>query len=509
MSKNISPMEKLRNSDPRLHKQIAGSQYEVMEMLNKRIGQVKIGGKVRFVDLEDETLVFYSKADMATILAHESVLNVEGKDIPAFRWWLAKHDRRQYSCVVFEPDLNKAPVGSLNLFRGFKIAPKAKKGGWDRFGHHLFQNVCAGDMACYQYLLDFFAHLFQRPGQKIGVAVILFGDKGSGKSIVSDVLAECIGPEYCPVVDTPEGLTGKHNNHLAKAVLIRVEEALHAKDPRHESRLKHMITGGRFLIEPKGVDAFEIDSKANLIFTTNKKHSVPATGGERRFFCLHVGNGNKKDRPYFAALLEQMKDGGYAAFVADMMTRDIRNRDLGAPPVTTLLSTQIVESMTGLEKWWCATLAIGRLPFLSDQDARDAELEWPESGNWIVPKSTIHASASAYARDFSGPPTPEAVGKFLAANVPGLTRSRRQTGGDREHLYCVPSLEECRHAFVDAREGLLLEHVTDMIPDADQAAASATASAGTRRVVPFPPRGSAQYRGPIEPARPLQRARRG
>jgi len=480
----------LRKSDPKMFNAIASSQLAVMNALNARIGQVKLGGKVRFVDKDDDVFAFYSKADMGTILAHLTVLNIEGKDIPAFRWWLSKEDRKQYTHVVFEPNLRAAPAGALNLFRGFQVAPKAKPGGCAIFYDHLLRNACASDRAIYMFFLDWMASLFQRPGRKIGVAPILYGDKGCGKSVIVDVLAECIGPEYCPVVDTPEALTGKHNTHLARAVLIRVEEALHAKDPRHESRLKHMITGGRMLIEPKGVDAFEIDSKCNLIFTTNKRHSVPASGSERRFLCLQVANNNQQDGPYFAAMLKQMREGGYAAFVADMLSRDISRTDFSKPPVTALLSTQIIESMTGLEKWWFATLASGRLPFVREPEAPDHDLEWPDAGCWTAPKALVQESANAYARDFAGPPTPEAVGKFLAAAVPGLTRSRRQVHGSREHTYIVPSLQDCRAAFVADRPGLLLNHVSDAIPEAPTAAPftalPVSREPGGRRVVAFP-----------------------
>jgi Family of unknown function (DUF5906) len=265
---------------------------------------------------------------------------------------------------------------------------------------------------------------------------------------------------------------------------------LNPRDPRHASRLKHLITGKRLLIEPKGVDAFEIDSKCQLMFTTNNRHVVQASAAERRYFCLHVRNGNLQDRPYFAAMLAEMQAGGYAAFFADMLARPIDDVNFGAPPATALLSTQIVESMTGLERWWCATLASGRLPFARDPQAEDVDVEWPVGVPWTAPKALVQSSANDYARGYDGPPTPEAIGKFLGANVPGLTKTRRQIGLNREHVYVFPPLDACREAFVAARPGLLLEHVTDAIPEARAIPAPAARSGAGREsgnVVPLRP----------------------
>ena len=373
----LSKPDLLRKTNPKLYNEIATSQCDVMEYLNKRIGQIKMGGKVRFIDREDPMLAFYSKADMGIILGHLTVLDWDGETCAAFKWWLVQEDRRQYSGVVFEPDPKKRIGQALNLFKGFAIKPVFKEGGCAIFYDHLLRNVCGGDVDQYDFLLSMIARWFQLPGDKLGVALVLYGDKGCGKSIVGDILAEIIGTDYCPSVDTPEAISGKHNSHLSTAFLIRAEEALNPRDPRHASRLKHLITGKRLLIEPKGVDAFEIDSKCQVMFTTNNRHVVQASAAERRYYCLHTGNGNLQDRPYFAAMLAEMQAGGYAAFFADMLARPIDTVNFGAPPATALLSTQIVESMTGLEKWWCATLASGRLPFARDPQAEDVDVEWP------------------------------------------------------------------------------------------------------------------------------------
>ena len=456
--------EQMRKENPALYRRIAASQQAVMEHLNKRTGLVKVGGKVRFIDTEDERVAFYTKADAALLFGHLTVLTWSGVEAPAFYWWLAQDDKRVFSGVTFEPDPRKVPKGHLNLCRGFSVKPRAKADGWTVLADHILRNLCQGDSASRDFLLDWCAHLFQRPGVKIGVAPVLYGDKGCGKSLFTGVLAHCIGTDYSPVLDNPELLSGKFNAHLAEALLIRAEEAIHAKDPRHVSRMNNLITSVDFMIERKGIDPFMIKSKANLVMTTNARHSTPASGDERRYFVLHCGNGNRQDSQYFGALLRQLEDGGYAAFVHDLMRRDISGTDFSRPPATPMLSVQIAASFTGLDRWWASALTMGGLPFVQTPEmASEESLEWPDSGPFEVPATLVQQSATAFARNYAGPPTPEAVGKYLSAEITGLTKGRRQVGAERYRTYVFPPLEECRRDFLATRPGLRLEEITDPV----------------------------------------------
>lgn len=474
-----SPLDKLREKNPKLAYQVAASQELAMKEMNAITGELRIGGKIRYPLLSDDEIHFFMREDMAAYLRSETVLTVKGDDVEEaerFRWWLAQTDRRRFAGMTFEPDLKKAPAGVLNLFTGFAIPTgRMSEGGCSLFYDHLLRNVCRGDQGSYDYLLDILAHYFQWPGRKVGVAPLLYGDKGCGKSIVGEVLAKCIGRRWCFTVDTPEQLTGKHNAYLAKAVLILADEALNSRDARHEARVKHMITGGTMMIEPKNIDAFQIESKANLIFTSNKLNSIATTSGERRVLALHVGNANKQDSDFFGRLMKQMENGGYEALVWDLRNRDISKTDFSRPPMTTQLSVQILDAMTGLNAWWAATLKEGRLPFVRDDDTSDAE--WPEMdrkaektadlppGFWTVPKALIQTSAAEFAKDYQGrAPTPAAIGSFLDEVVPGLKRDRRQVYRVRQHIYVLPTLEGCRKAFVAARPGVMIEHVGGPVP---------------------------------------------
>lgn len=449
----------IEKEKPELYRQIVNVQYEEFEYLKKRVAQVKVGGKLRYIDFTDRELVFYTAADMALILGERRVLSWKGEWVPAFRWWQAQKDRKQFSRVIFEPNPAKVRDSDLNLFKGFHVSPNSKAGTCDNFKQHLRDNICNGNGEAYLYLRKWMASLFQNPGEKIGVAMVLYSpEKGTGKSFVGEYLAYCLGEEYSPGVSTPEGLTGKHNSHLSKALLVRVEEAIHAKDPRHDSQLKHLITSPRVMVEPKGIDAFEIESKANFIFTSNREQVVPATSGERRFFVLRVATHKVQDRQYFKAIKAERNNGGAEAFVAEMMTVDLTDFDITAPPTTAALGDQINEGLGGLDAWWRDVLHEGRLPWRREgADGAPAELGWPEHGTWNVHCAVVQQSAADHVRNYQGAPSPASVGRFIA-KMTGADK-QRQSSGARAWCYVLPSLDDCRAAFVQRHIGLLPMHV--------------------------------------------------
>lgn len=475
-----SPLIKLKSKNPGLFRKVAESQEQAMNEMNKTTAELRVGGKIRYPLLGDPDIHCFTAADMAAYLRGQTVLVVKGEDVEVaerFPWWASQDDRRRMNGIIFEPDPKKAKSGALNYFTGFARKPRQKEGGYSTFDDHLLRNVCRSDQVNYNYALDILAHLVQRPGAKVGVALLMYGEeKGTGKSTVGEVMSECIGRQWCFAVDTPDMLTGKFNSFQAKALLICVEEAMNGRDPRHEARGKHMISGKMIMMEAKGIDAVQIESKVNYIFTSNKLNSVSMTAGERRYLPLHIGTDNVKDKAFFGQLWKEMENGGYEALMYDLLKRDISSTDFQNPPMTTQLSSQILHSMTGLDAWWVAVLQEGRLP-LSHDDEPDADVEWPapipaevkaaqDAGKvldltWTTPKELIQRSVSDFAgRDYQGrPPTPAAIGLFLASVVPGLEKARRQIGRDRQHLYKLPSLAKCRAAFAAARPGVLVEHL--------------------------------------------------
>ena len=113
----------------------------------------------------------------------ESV-NADG-DLKMTTWatrWLTSSKRRQYKGIEFKPGADAEPTeGYLNLWRGFTVEPR-QGGSYKIFRDHLLNNLCDGDEELYRWVFAWFAHLLQRPRERIGTALVMRGKMGTGKS---------------------------------------------------------------------------------------------------------------------------------------------------------------------------------------------------------------------------------------------------------------------------------------------------------------------------------------
>lgn len=463
-----------KGSKPSLLK-VGQEQQETLRRMNVLNGQVHAGNSVRWLQ---QTVVagkivqrLLSKADFESSLAGQFIPDDEGNPMQVARWYMSHPERMVYEEMIFDPALYFQDKGTkhvydperpnhaaLNLFTGWEISPN-QFGSCDRFYDHVRDNYTSGDPAVYKAVLDWMAHLFQNPGKPIGWALAVHGDMGSGKSVVSDVLMAIIGRKYSPVFTTPEAMLGKFNAAMGQCILARVEEAFNPRDKRHIATLRNILSGGDTLLELKGFDPVPVQLRANVIFTSNDIHFLNAgTQGERRYLVFRCSNGAQQDGDYFSALKRQMKAGGYAKLMYDLLHRDISQVDFTSPPRTVVLSQQIRCSMTGLDRWWADVLEAGELIYsgaaVSVEATGWSDWETDHPGKPYSPtKADVQASAASYAKDYAGrAPAPAEVGKFLLAQGAKVVRTKES--GARVQRYVLPGLDACRIAFAAARPGL-------------------------------------------------------
>jgi len=129
--------------------------------------------------------------------------------------------------IEFHPEPHNAAgtPGYLPLWRGFAFEPKSKTNGWKTFRDHLLVNVCSGDESLFEWVLGFFAHIVQRPPERLGVALVLQGRQGSGKTIVGQHFG-ALFPAHYFLVDDPRYVVGNFNVHMANCLLLQADEAV-------------------------------------------------------------------------------------------------------------------------------------------------------------------------------------------------------------------------------------------------------------------------------------------
>jgi hypothetical protein len=378
--------------------------------------------------------------------------NADGKTktVSFGRAWLNDPRRRSYEGIEFCPDPHIPPgtPNYLNLWRGFAVTPAAKSGGYKTFRDHLLNNVCAGDERLFLWVFAFFAHIVQRPRERIGVALVLRGKQGSGKTVVGEHFGALLGSAYL-LVDDPRYVVGQFNLHLASCLLLQADEAVWAGDKAAEGRLKGLVTSTIQQIEAKGVDPIPVKNYVRLVMTSNESWVVPAGREERRFAVLDVNPRCVGNHDYFREMAEELADGGREALLHDLLNFDLATVDLRTIPKTFALLDQKERSLDSVPSWWLGRLDSGRItrhsPGWDTPVGREALFtDYLDTSDRIGVKRRREQTI---------------FGRELHDLVPGL-RSTRVTltinnpdgppEHKRERCYEFPPLADCRTAWDEA-----------------------------------------------------------
>jgi hypothetical protein len=271
------------------------------------------------------TVIAQRPAGFSNIFACRKVPGVKGP-ITADKVWLSSPLRREHAQIGYWPGGHACPAKAYNLFRGWGIQPVS--GDCSIIENHILEVVAGGDQKKANFILDWCAHMVQRPWEKPGVALVLRGKKGTGKTLFTQLIVRCVGDRNALVTANGKQLFGQFNWHLADKLLIVAEEAFFVGNHELNDRLKHLLTGDTFEAEQKFGQRVSMKSMHRVIMASNHDQVVAATDDERRFVVCDVSDDKRGDDAYFAPLVKIVKgqdDATLAAFMHHLQTRDISN----------------------------------------------------------------------------------------------------------------------------------------------------------------------------------------
>jgi hypothetical protein len=432
---------------------------KTVAMMNQKHAIIgNVGGKYRILEwvpseFDENVLVpsFQTQDDFknrySDLVATDNGLVKQGEI------WLRNSRRARYDQIAFRPGDKECIINQvgnvtttiMNLWRGFAVQPV--KGDWSRLRWHIEHILSAGDQRVYNYILDWSAAGFQRPGVKRRVALVFIGPEGVGKGIFGHALIRVYG-RHGVYIAQPSHLTGNFNNHLWFVCLVFADEAIWAGNREAEQALKSLISDDRLMIELKGVNSFPAKNHLDYIFASNNDWAVPVQKRGRRYAAFGVdpryGKGycSEADRAaYFGALLEEMQNGGLAAMLHDLLERDISGWNPENFPVTDALRKQKRQTLRGYDRAFEGWLQFGSLP-------RDY-------GGWMGrPDCATTTAMVKYVRSLRGSEyeTDDALKDYLrewqfAGTGDQLidTNWRVPGGGARGAKF--PALADCRAAF--------------------------------------------------------------
>ena len=256
----------------------------------------------------------------------------EDKSINPFDLWFGHIDRKDIDRIVFNPREDHE-ITEFNIWKGFKIKQK-NKGEPCKIQHFLnhIKHIWANDdEPTYNYILNWFARLLQKPYKKNNICLVLHSIEGVGKSFILDMIGKIIGNEYYISTSNLKNILGDFNGDAEGKILVNLNETGMWYDKKVVGSFKEFITDSTISINKKGVQQYTIDNYCNTIITTNEDHIVNINGQDRRFNILECNN-KKYNKEYYNKIaqtdLQALADYFYDRDISNYDSRDFIKSDL-------------------------------------------------------------------------------------------------------------------------------------------------------------------------------------
>jgi hypothetical protein len=239
---------------------------------------------------------------------------------PGFRGW------------ALDGDGVEEPV--INLWRGFAFSGKNKNKPaaetlkkLELIRAHLLDVVSGGDEEVFVYLIHWLSHIFQRPGEKPGVALFAHSNaQGTGKSLIFEVLMQRLIGEAAGVLNDKAFVADKFNSWMFENIYaVLSEDSFYGQ----ADKLKSAITETRIKRRDMHKELKNDLSFVRVVICSNKESAIFLEKTDRRFFVFEVSDCKQKLPPkekiaYFDALAGAIHDN----LVCDEFARFLLGVDL-------------------------------------------------------------------------------------------------------------------------------------------------------------------------------------
>lgn len=358
--------------------------------------------------------------------------------------------RKTYDRLVFEPDESTTSPENLNLWSGFPI--EGKQGDFPLIHQHIYEVLCRNNDEYYNWLMTWLAHIIQYPGKKPGSAVVIKGEKGTGKSIIFETLMKRLLNDYHYKCANSKTITSNFNFQFHSKLFVLLEEAVWGGDSNAEGVLKDMITSDTMQYEKKGETPYMDSSYVRIAMLSNTDWVVPASADERRFFVLEASSKYQQQHEYFDVLNEEIhSDKALRAFMWELENWSPEGgwSILYTPPKTEWLYEQQSFSNTGMDEFFISLLDSNQL----EEDERHPNkplITFSDTEPNRIPKQAFKNHFMDFMSRGGGKGRgtlanfKKYTSKWLYTDVVSKDRDRENIHGGMIEFITVPPLNELR-----------------------------------------------------------------
>src|SRR5262249_33324369 len=142
------------------------------------------------------------------------------------------------------------------------------------------------DQAAIEHVLNFLAHLIQRPQERVGHALLITSEaKGIGKSTLGTIVRRLVGEQNSRVAQTKD-LKSNFDGWLVGKLVVQVDEIYEAGNWDLANKLKPLITEPTVSANIKYGPQIEVENFARFLMFSNNSSPLNIEDGDRRYFVF-------------------------------------------------------------------------------------------------------------------------------------------------------------------------------------------------------------------------------
>jgi hypothetical protein len=221
--------------------------------------------------------------------------------------WLKDPEKRQYQNMDFFPysKINNTHPSIFNTFTGFNAEEKESFTKPDWFINHC-KHLAGGDEKSKDYLINYLAHLVQKPYEKPEVAIILRGEQGAGKDSMIDALSKIIGKKFVHRTSNMQDAFGNFTSSLKDNLIYQFNEVDSKDGFGNNQSIKDIITCEEHQINEKCIRPYPIRNCSRFFFFSNCLTVVDIPPDDRRFVVFKTGE--KLSAKYYCEYFDKVND---------------------------------------------------------------------------------------------------------------------------------------------------------------------------------------------------------
>lgn len=275
-------------------------------------------------------------------------------------WMNNNHTIRSKEDMDIYPNPDLCPANIYNLWVPFyltRVKKWVQKDDAVKFiVSHIRNVMCPDGDAQANYMLDWVAHMIQKPEEKVGKCPIFTSRGGVGKGRTIDFFKKLLGEDKVYDPEKPDrDVWGEFNGAMKNAFLVVLDELAQHKTTKSMGEFKHIITEPTISIRLMRTDPFKMRSFHRFMANTNDENAGVEVGQDnRRFWVNRASEKYRGDTEYWNQFDAWINDKDamksvFEYFKERKIESDFRNPQ--ATPLTAYHKALVRENTPSVDLW--------------------------------------------------------------------------------------------------------------------------------------------------------------